>query len=91
MHPRVKKFIDLTDQKNSLVNEYCETFKIKSFLENDIALFRIEFSDDSNSETELLLLDINLDTLYVELKNCEIKLVHLYNNIEIISLKIDSL
>ncbi|MCU0444794.1 MAG: hypothetical protein MUE85_07730 [Microscillaceae bacterium] len=91
MHPKIQEYLKLSEEKTQKVEEYCQYFRLKSDLENEIALIRLEFSDESNNEKELLLLEIELDSLYRELGLTEAKIVLITVEIDNIKFSIDNL
>jgi hypothetical protein len=91
MHSKIQEYLKLSEEKTEKVEEYCQFFRIKSDLENEIALIRLEFSDESNTEKELLLLEIELDTLYRSLGQTETKMILITLEIENTKFSIDNL
>jgi hypothetical protein len=49
MHPKIQEYLKLSEEKTQKVEDYCQYFRFKSDLENEIALIRLEFSDESNT------------------------------------------
>ncbi|MDX2306319.1 MAG: hypothetical protein NW226_26155 [Microscillaceae bacterium] len=91
MHPKIKRFIELTQEKELMVDEYCHLFKQNALLEDEIALLRLEFSDEANNQAKLLLLEIELEELYRTLREQELKLITLSFEIESLNLLIHHL
>lgn len=58
MYSKVQRFQELTTLKTEKINELCALLHRESDLENDMILNYLEFSDDSNVEAELLILEI---------------------------------
>lgn len=90
-HPRIQKFLDLKERKAKEIKLYCEFIQLKSEIEDDIILLKLDFLDPSHNYTELLILEIELDSLYQSLSKAEQLLISIEAKIENIKLQMDTI
>jgi hypothetical protein len=91
MHPKIQEFQRLSAKKQQKIVQLCEHLQLAAEIEDAIILTRLEFSDESNSETELLLLDIELATRYERLGIIEVKIQTIQQEIDVIKMYLHNL
>jgi hypothetical protein len=91
MHPKVKRFLELTKEHKEDLKTLYELSLLEAEMEHDMVLNYLEFSDDSNNYGELLALEIDNEIRARELSDLVVRIELLKNKIESVKQAIQNL
>ena len=75
MHPKILQFQTLVSKKKAILKKLCTLYDLQSDLEDSIILTKLEFQAEETTDTEILLLEIELYTLYQDLNSLDKEII----------------